>query len=130
MPCHPADTSAESLRSIYVVRRGWHTGIAVRARDWPEVHAPLLADLPPSEYVEFGWGDASYYPAEEKTLWMLLSAVFGPSPSVMEVTALDSLWLEATAGDDVVEVRLSEDGFRRLTISIARIPSLARDLET
>jgi uncharacterized protein (TIGR02117 family) len=90
--CSGQRTVADSERSevIYVVRRGWHTGIALSAADWPQRQSPLLAAFADARYLEFGWGDAAFYQADKPTVWMALAAVLWPSATVMEVAPLQA----------------------------------------
>jgi uncharacterized protein (TIGR02117 family) len=116
--CFSDADSAASLRSIYVVRRGHHTGIALRAEDWPERAGKLLQDFPHARYLEFGWGDAAYYQAQRKTLGMTLAAVFWPTEGVMEVIGLDSVPTQPSDDYEAAEVLLSHAGWRSLVASI------------
>jgi uncharacterized protein (TIGR02117 family) len=90
--CSGERTVADSERSqvVYVVRRGWHSGVAVAAADWPQRDWPLLASFADARYLEFGWGDAAFYQADKPTLGMTLAAVLWPSPTVMEVVPLQA----------------------------------------
>jgi len=118
-PCYSDSDAAASGHSIYVIRRSLHTGIAVRAAEWPDRNWPLLADFPGATYLEFGWGDAAYYQAQKPTLRMTLAAAFWPTDSVMEVVGLNAVSTVQTPDYEAVEVRLSSDGWRALTASIA-----------
>ena len=117
--CYSDADSAASMHSIYVVRRGHHTGIAVRAEDWPDRTGKLLQDFPHARYLEFGWGDAAYYQAQRKTIGMTLAAVFWPTESVMEVIGLDAVSTQRSEDYEAVEVPLSDAGWRALVASIA-----------
>lgn len=111
---------AQAAHSIYVVRRAWHTGIAVAASDWPNRDWPLLAQFPDTPYLEFGWGDAVYYQADEKTLGMTLAAVFWPTDSVMEVQGLERVRAGASPDYESVEVHVSAEELRALAAQIER----------
>lgn len=118
-PCYSDSDAAASGHSIYVIRRNMHTGIAVRADEWPDRNWALLADFPDANYLEFGWGDAAYYQAQKPTFGITLAAVFWPTDSVMEVAGLDTVSTVQTPDYEAVEVRLSSAGWRALTESIA-----------
>jgi hypothetical protein len=100
--CLDASTAPEQVRSIYIVKRGGHTGIAIASADWPDRNWSLLADFPGSDYLEFGWGDELFYQAEPETVWLGTRAA------------------ENIYADDVVEVRVSADGLRRMAEAIQR----------
>lgn len=117
--CYSDADAASATHSIYVVRRGFHTGIALRADDWPDRTGKLLQDFPYARYLEFGWGDAAYYQAQEKTVGMALAAVFWPTQSVMEVIGLDAVSTQRSEDYEAVEVSLSDAGWHALIASIA-----------
>lgn len=118
--CYEPTTSPESLRSVYVVKRAWHTGLAVAAEDWPDRDWSVLRDFPNSRYLEFGWGDARFYEAEEESVWMALRAAFFSTSSAIHVIGFDRPAPDALLADEVIEVRLSAEGLRRLAQSIER----------
>jgi hypothetical protein len=88
--CSGERTVADSERSqvVYVVRRGWHSGVAVAAADWPQRDWPLLSTFADARYLEFGWGDAAFYQADKPSVGTALAAALWPSPTVMEVVPL------------------------------------------
>jgi uncharacterized protein (TIGR02117 family) len=113
-----ADARQNPLRTIYVVKRGWHTGIAVAKADWPNRQWPVLSQFPEVDYLEFGWGDARFYQAERETLWLGLRAALWPTSSVVHVIGIrDPIAANADA-DELVDVTVSRDGLRALSESI------------
>jgi hypothetical protein len=115
--CYETAAPAETLHSIYVVRRAWHTGIIIRAADWP-TPSFLTEDFPKADYFEFGWGDAAYYQAEEETLWLGLRAALWPTSSVIHVIGLTDPLSKNARADDVVEVRVSHSGLLQLVAAL------------
>ena len=99
---------------------GWHTAIVVPA---PAVVAtgllPEAADFPDAAFLEFGWGDRTYYPAKEKTLGMTLSAALVPTPAVMHMAGHAVALADRGSRLEVVPVALTEAGFRALVEAIA-----------
>lgn len=118
--CLDASTPPEQVRSIYIVKRGGHTGIAIAAADWPDRNWSLLADFPDSEHLEFGWGDELFYQAEPETVWLGTRAALWPTSSVIHVIGVRSPIADNIYADDVVEVRVSADGLRRMAEAIQR----------
>lgn len=116
--CYESTTPGESLRSVYVVKRAQHTGIAVATADWPNRNWSVLADFPNSRYLEFGWGDARFYQAQEETWWLAIRAAFFSTASALHVIGFDRPTPAALIADEVIEVRLSAEGLRKLTASI------------
>ena len=72
-PCYDEGTPTSALRTIYIVQRGWHTGVAVPVADWPNKQWRVLGEFLNVEHLEFGWGDERFYQAEENTLWLNLA---------------------------------------------------------
>lgn len=118
--CYEPTTPRESLRSVYVIKRAWHTGIAVAAADWPNRDWSVLRDFPDSDYLEFGWGDARFYQAEEESFWLGIRAAFFSTSSAIHVIGFDRPAPDALLADDVIEVRVSAQGLRQLAQSIER----------
>lgn len=85
-----AVTDSERKQVVYVVRRGWHTGVALPAAEWPQQDGPLRSSFPNTRYLEFGWGDAAFYQADKPTVGMALAAALWPTPTVMEVVPLQT----------------------------------------
>lgn len=116
--CYEPSTPAESLRSIYVVKRAWHTGIAIAAAEWPNRDWSVLRDFPDSKYLEFGWGDARFYQAEEESVWLGIRAAFFSTSSAIHVIGFDDPTTQALRADEVIEVRVSAEGLKQLAQSI------------
>ncbi|WP_116807178.1 DUF2459 domain-containing protein [Steroidobacter cummioxidans] len=118
--CYEPATPGDSLHTVYVVKRAWHTGVAVAAADWPNRDWSVLADFPHTRYLEFGWGDARFYQsqAEEQTGWSALRAALFSTASVVHVIGFDQPTPDALLADEIIEVRLSAQGLRNLTASI------------
>jgi uncharacterized protein (TIGR02117 family) len=104
--------AGDHVKSVWVVNHGWHTGVAVRRDDIPEGVWPEHLDFPRSEFIEVGWGNEEFYVAPRGTVWLALKAVVRPTPSVLHLVAFGGpVGLRAR---DIVELRVSEPGFRRL----------------
>ena len=105
---------------VYVTGNGWHTAIIVSAAALVAERAlPETADFPNASFLEFGWGDRTFYPAEEPTLGVALTAALIPTPAVMHIAELQA----PPAGDsselDVISLELTKSGFRSLVRAIA-----------
>ena len=90
---HIAMASPLSLKKqgIYVTSNGWHTGIVINRKNLSPMNMPEIADMGQAEFVEFGWGDAEFYPAKEHTLDMTLGAALIPSEAVIHVVSLPAV---------------------------------------
>ncbi len=81
----PAPQMVEGAATVFVVSKDWHTSIVLARTDLPDGSIPESGDIPASRYLEFGWGDAEYYPAKDPTFSMALRAGFLPTPSTLHV---------------------------------------------
>lgn len=115
--CHETAASGEPLHSIYVIRRAWHTGIIISAADWPKPSF-LTSDFPKADYLEFGWGEAKFYQAEEETVWLALRAGLWPNSSVIHVIGLTAPLGDNERADEIVEVRISHAGLLNLVAGL------------
>jgi uncharacterized protein (TIGR02117 family) len=118
--CSGERTVADSERSqvVYVVRRGWHSGVALAATDWPQRDWPLLATFADARYLEFGWGDADFYQADEPTVGRALAAVLWPSSTVMEVVPLQDAPPPGTGDFESVALHVTNAELKAITSSL------------
>ncbi|MCS7082739.1 MAG: DUF2459 domain-containing protein [Bacteroidota bacterium] len=97
-----------------MVQIAWHTGILVPVETFRRFAPDLEAWLPSGgRWLDWGWGDAAYYPAERPTLGMALRAVLWPTPSALRIEALADLSIERY--DRWAKVQVSDSGLARLT---------------
>ena len=119
-PPLPSRDDGPRTRPIQVASNGWHTAIVVPA---PAIAAtgllPEAADFPDAAFLEFGWGDRTYYPAKEKTLGMTLAAALAPTPAVMHMAGRAAALAGGSGGLEVVPVALTDAGFQNLVGAIA-----------
>ncbi len=99
---------------IYVTSNGWHSGIVVPRALLPAGVIPEADDFPDAPYLSFGWGDETYYPAPDPTFGMTLRAALLPTSAVVHMAGLPAHPRDVFPADEVVELWLSSDGFRRL----------------
>ena len=119
-PPLPPDDDGPRTRFVQVSSNGWHTAIIVPASAIAAIGLlPESADFPDAAYLEFGWGDRTYYPAKEKTLGMTLAAALTPTPAVMHMAGWGTLSAGGSGGLEVVPVALSDVGFLNLIGAIA-----------
>jgi uncharacterized protein (TIGR02117 family) len=111
-PYPPAE--GQAVRLVFVTDHGWHTGIVVHQADIPVGLWPTDRDFAGSEYVEVGWGDRDFYLAPQGTPWLALKAAIWSTSAVLHVVAFDGPPDRFFAGREVVALRISERGFRRL----------------
>ncbi len=109
----------QDTRRVFVLSNGWHTAIIVAVTDVAQTGlVPERADFPAARYLEFGWGDREYYPAEEKTIGMTLGAAFISTPAVMHVAGLASAPRSAGGSREMVTLELEDAGFTAMMAAI------------
>lgn len=119
LPLPPAD-SGPSINNVRVVSNSWHTAIVVpRSELAASGLLPEAAQFASAAFLEFGWGDRVYYPAQEKTLDMTLGAVLIKTPVVMHIAGRARVLGRTDADSEVVCVALTEGGCRHLVRAIA-----------
>ena len=101
--------------AVYLVAHDMHSGIAVRRAELPAGLWPESRDFPQAEYLEVGWGDRDYYMGRDQGFWGTLRAALGSdNPSVLHVAGVRGLLAETFPASEIIEARLSRDGFERL----------------
>ncbi len=121
--------SGEPTRSVYVVGHGLHTTIALNWADIPAAVWPESAHFPDAAYLDVGWGEAVFYPDPSPNLWEICKAAFWPTPSVLHVAGLPEPPQDFFETGTIIEVQLSETGFRRLCQFIADSYERDRDAQ-
>jgi uncharacterized protein (TIGR02117 family) len=107
--------AGQPARTIYVVHRGLHTGVVVKAADVPAWAWPQSLALPRAEHIEVGWGDSQGY-RFPLTCYSAFRALFYSQGSVLLVHAFTNTITAEYSGDasEIIEVQLSPRGFDRM----------------
>lgn len=108
----PAATATR--RSVYIISNGWHAGIVLCRADVRDDLWPELRDVPPTEYVEVGWGSREFYMARRLTPAVCVRALCWPSESVLHVAGFDGAPSRVFINASVTRVDLSDAGFEQL----------------
>ncbi len=114
-----------SAKTFYVASHGWHTGIILPGREISAAIPQLGRDFGNVRYYELGWGDEGFYRAARINTGLVLKAVFWPTDTVLHVVGFSDAPPAFFLGSEVVALRASANGFRRLLDFIAE--SFARD---
>lgn len=119
-PVPPPAGRERTSHDVVVVSNGWHTAIVLpRAALDPSELPPEAADFPHAAFLEFGWGDRTYFPAREKTLGMTLAAALLPTPAVMHVLGRTRLPEPEAPDLEIVRLELGKTGLTALSRAIA-----------
>jgi len=109
-----AQPPSGAAHTIFVTSNGWHSSIVLERGDLPPGRIPEADDFPEARYLEFGWGDAEYYPAEHATIGMTLRAALFPTPAVVLVAGLTVPPAERYPEAEVVPLLIDAAGVGRL----------------
>jgi uncharacterized protein (TIGR02117 family) len=108
------DPSPPGAQRIFVLGHGYHTGLAVQAREVPEAAWPARSDLPDADYLELGWGDREYYPRQDPGVWLALRALFTPTSSTLRVLPVAGPLTRFFRDSEIIELQVSQAGFERM----------------
>ena len=111
-PTAAAKATESRELTIYVVRHGWHTGIALPHAELPAGAWPESVHFPQARYIEFGWGDRDFYMTPGFNVWYALKALFWPTASVLHVVGLTRNPTDEFF--DVAEVSITRAGLENL----------------
>ncbi len=106
--------STGATHTIFVTSNGWHSSIVLAWTDLPSGRIPEAADFPKARFLEFGWGDAEYYPAERATVGMALRAALVPTPAVVHVAGYAVAPARRYPTAEVIPLSLDAAGLGRL----------------
>jgi uncharacterized protein (TIGR02117 family) len=106
--------SRDNSVRVFVVHDAWHAALVIKKADIAAGALPELRDFPSAEYVEFSWGDRDYFPALNPGVGLALKAAFWSSGSILHVVGFTGPLEKFYPGGDIIDVSLSEEGFRQL----------------
>ena len=109
----------QGKQQIFVTSNGWHTGIVLKRNYLSFENMPEITDFPQAEFVEFGWGDAKFYPVKEATVGITLAAALMPTVAVMHVVGLPAEPSRYFTRAEVVPLSLDKQDLDRLVAFIA-----------
>ncbi len=109
----------QEKQQIFVTSNGWHTGIVLKRNYLSLENMPEITDLPQAQFLEFGWGDAEFYPAKEAGVDMALAAALVPTAAVMHVVGLPAEPSRHFTRAEVVPLSLGKQDLDRLIAFIA-----------
>jgi uncharacterized protein (TIGR02117 family) len=114
-PHPPAPATAH----FHVLSHGWHTGIAVPARDLNRRMPALAQRFPAAEYYEIGWGDAGFYQSPVVTTGLALQAMFNSPGTVMHIVGFDENPASYFPSSVVRQLAVSPDHYQNLLAFLA-----------
>ena len=110
----PSQAYLDAKIVVFVTSNGWHSGIVVAKADLPPDRLPETADFPEARFLEFGWGDADFYPAKQVTLGKTLRSALVPTPAILHVVGLRAEPARSFPNAEVVSLPADDENFGRL----------------
>ena len=105
----------DRLKEVWLVRHGWHTRVAVARADVDPSIWPESGELGDVRYLEVGWGDRDFYPNRSPSLWDAIDPIIRCTPAALHVGGFDRPPAESLPDTPIVRIRVSAEGFARLT---------------
>lgn len=106
-------TAEDSRFPVWLVSRGYHTGLIVASKDASGLISPLAGES--GGFAEFGWGESYYYQAPTVDLTDAPRALFFSKASVVRLEFCgDDLNPKFAASGFVLRFDLSDTQFREL----------------
>lgn len=116
LPCFgdaAASASDANAVSVWLISRGYHTGIVVPSKEGSAHIAPLKGES--SGFAEFGWGESRYYQAPTVELGDAPRALFFSQGSVVRLEFCgEDLESKFASGGFVIRFDLTKDQFESL----------------
>ncbi len=109
---YPSDPELRTV-PVYIVSHGWHAGIAIE-RDYIKHELPDHPDIPATNYLKFGWGDARYYSDPDAGFWLMMRAAVPPTSSAIQMVGFDMHVRHYFSGSEIVEIKITEKGAEEL----------------
>ena len=106
--------------TIYLLNHGYHVGLFLPVDALPDSLIPERRDFPEATFLEFGWGDADFYPAPSFNLLLGLKALFLPTRSVLHVVGWARTELPPASECSVLRLRLLVANFVQLALFVHR----------
>ncbi len=119
------DSSIDSSVTIYVTKRGWHTGLLIPKQKVKALIPEMDADFPEASHLNFSWGEKKYFMAPKGTVILALRAALLPTQSVVHVDGLDRLPSSYIKSPGVQAIDLTSEGFQSMMVFIQK--SFERD---
>jgi uncharacterized protein (TIGR02117 family) len=111
---YSGETTGPNKNQVHVVSHGWHTGFVVSAAAIQKKIPELKQRFGEIPYIEFGWGDKSFYQARETTSGLTMRAIFWPTDSVVHAVAVPVKAPDYFPNSEIEDLCLSDGEFSSL----------------
>lgn len=109
-PPKPGETTV----NVFVISHGWHTGIIVPREAVDPNAFKEMADFDSFRFVEFGWGERSFYMSERPSFWGGIRAALWRNDSVVHIVGFNQPPAFEFPYSDIYQLKLTQKGFLEL----------------
>jgi uncharacterized protein (TIGR02117 family) len=109
---YPAEEEQRPV-TIHLTSHGWHVRLVLE-REQVAPFLPPLEEMPQTRYLEFGWGDAGFYPHPDPGLREMLAAALLPTPAVMHIAGIDRPVAQRFPQSRIIRLQISGAGLEAL----------------
>ncbi|MCD4692905.1 MAG: DUF2459 domain-containing protein [Calditrichales bacterium] len=104
----------DSLKTIYIVSHGWHTGIVLQKDNIPDSLLPKHTDFPDAINLEIGWGEKDFYQNPDFSIFKAAKAALLPTASVLHIVGFSSPVEDYFGLSEIIQIDLSVNAFHKL----------------
>ena len=106
----------DSLRTIYLIKVSWHTGVVLPVDEETIVTVDALKDFTNYKFVDIGWGDEKFYQSpEEFDLLLAAEAILIPTGSVIRIAGyFGNVQTIINWSEICVKIKITSDQYRDL----------------
>ncbi len=106
-----ASAQNKTTHPIYIIRHGWHTGLAVKINDIPKHLIPEKAHFHGMRFLEIGWGDKGFYQAKKITIPLTLKAMILPTESIIHMVGFSYPVEKFFSKSEVIRINVKRKNF-------------------
>ncbi|HZW40239.1 MAG TPA: DUF2459 domain-containing protein [Ignavibacteriaceae bacterium] len=100
----------DSLKTIYLVKQGWHTGILINLKDLDDNNI-IKKEFQEFNFVDIGWGDSAFYQTPGFDFNLAFQALFFSSASTLRIQGYKNINNIDKAFEDSRKLMLNQRNF-------------------
>ncbi len=112
--CTLAWQAQEDKHTIYLSSLGWHTGIVIPAKSFPDSLWENGHNFADAHYLEIGWGDEDFFTQKNFDIWYAIKAVSWPTPSAIQIKPVNRKVENYYSNTEVAKIELNDEQMQGL----------------
>ncbi|MGE5437292.1 MAG: DUF2459 domain-containing protein [Syntrophothermus sp.] len=100
----------DSLKTIYLVKQGWHTGILINLKDLDDNNI-IKKEFQEFNFVDIGWGDSAFYQTPGFNFNLAFKALFFSTASTLRIQGYKNITNIDEAFEDSRKLMLKQKNF-------------------